>query len=204
MRCPRNGGAGAAPGARARAEVHRPGRPHRRRAQAPGRALRRHEAARRHRARALDRAEDHADGRAVLGARRAHPRHLAGRGAPHLPGDRADRVHDHPRRRRGDLSRRQDRADDQRPGAVLAEIVENPLPKDRERIDPQASALLRGAQPHHRFPGQPQPDLHRGDAGPRSAPGAGGAARASRRNGVRGDRTSSPPRNATAVRRDKS
>ena len=55
-----------AAGARAGAEVHRPRRPHRRRAQAPGRALRRHEAARRHRARALDRAEDHADGRAVL------------------------------------------------------------------------------------------------------------------------------------------
>ena len=71
--------------ARAGAEIHRPRRPHRRRAQAPGRALRRHEAARRHRARALDRAEDHADGRAVLRARRAHPRHAAGRGAPHLP-----------------------------------------------------------------------------------------------------------------------
>ena len=69
---------------RACAEVHRPGRPHRRRAQAAGRALRRHEAARRHRARALDRAEDAADGRAVLGARRAHPRHAAGRGAAHL------------------------------------------------------------------------------------------------------------------------
>ncbi len=51
----------------------------------PGRTLRRHEAARRHRPRAVDRAEDHADGRAVLRARRAHPRHLAGRGPPHLP-----------------------------------------------------------------------------------------------------------------------
>ena len=60
---------------RARAEIHRPGRPHRRRAQAPGGTLRRHEAARRHRARAVDRAEDHADGRAVLRARRAHARH---------------------------------------------------------------------------------------------------------------------------------
>ena len=88
------------------AEVHRPRRPHRGRAQAPGGAVRRHEAARRHRARALDRAEDHADGRAVLRARRAHPRHAAGRGAAHLHRDRPDRVHDHPRRRRGDLSRR--------------------------------------------------------------------------------------------------
>ena len=106
-RCRRNGAAWRraeidAPGA----EIHRPRRPHRRRAQAAGRALRRHEAARRHRARALDRAEDHADGRAVLGARRAHARHAAGRGAAHLPRDRADRVHDHARRRRGDLSRR--------------------------------------------------------------------------------------------------
>ena len=41
-------------------------------------------------------------------------------------GNRTDGVHDHARRRRGDLSRRQDRADDQWPGAVLAEIVENP------------------------------------------------------------------------------
>ena len=71
-------------------------RPHRLRAQAPVRTLRRHEAARRHRARAVDRAQDHADGRAVLRARRADPRHAAGRGAPHLRRDRADRVHDHP------------------------------------------------------------------------------------------------------------
>ena len=65
----------------------------------PSELVRRHEAARRHCARALDHAEDHADGRAVLGARRADARHAAGRGAPHLSGDRADRVHDHPRRR---------------------------------------------------------------------------------------------------------
>ena len=47
------------------------------------------------------------------------------------------------------------------PGAVLAEIVENPLPKiARADRDPPPSALLRGAQPHHRFPGQPQPKFH--------------------------------------------
>ena len=65
------------------------------------------------------------------------------------------------------------------PGAVLAEIVENPLPKARapHRL-PQASALLRGAQPHHRFSGRAQPHLHEGDAGFRSASCAGGAARA--------------------------
>ena len=82
-------------GQRTRANFHRPRRPHRLGAQAPGRTLRRHEAARRHCACAVDRAEDHADGRAVLGARRADPRHAAGRGAPHLHRHRADRVHDH-------------------------------------------------------------------------------------------------------------
>ena len=80
----------------ARADLHRSRRPDRRRAQAAVGTVRRHEAARRHCARALDHAEDHADGRAVLGAGRADPRHAAGRGAPHLSGDRADRVHDHP------------------------------------------------------------------------------------------------------------
>ena len=40
------------------------------------------------------------------------------------------------------------------PGAVLAEIVENPLPKQRARRFPQAPALLRRAQPHHRLPGR--------------------------------------------------
>ena len=64
----------AAASRQARAAIHRSRRPHRRRAQAPGGAVRRHEAARRHRARAVDRAEDHADGRAVLGARRADAR----------------------------------------------------------------------------------------------------------------------------------
>ena len=173
-----------AAGARAGAEVHRSRRPHRRRGQAPGRALRRHEAARRHRARALDRAEDHADGRAVLGARRAHPRHLAGRGAPHLPGDRADRVHDHPRRRRGDLSRRPHRADDQRPRRGAGRGRGKPAAEGaRAHRGAQASALLSGAQPHHRFPGQPLEDLrprsardlrpaqHRGGAAGRSARG---------------------------------
>ena len=46
------------------------------------------------------------------------------------------------------------------PGAVLAEIVENPLPKDRGRIDlHRHPLLLRAAQPHRRFPGQPQQDV---------------------------------------------
>ena len=64
------------------------------------------------------------------------------------------------------------------PGAVLAEIVENPLPKDRGRTDlHRHPLLLRGAQPHHRFPGQPQQELCDRDARSRSAPRAGGADR---------------------------
>ena len=65
------------------------------RAQAAVGTVRRHEAARRHCPRALDHAQDHADGRAVLGAGCADPRHAAGRGAADLPGDGTDRVHDH-------------------------------------------------------------------------------------------------------------
>ena len=64
------------------------------------------------------------------------------------------------------------------PGAVLAEIVENPLPKDRGRIDlHRHPLLLRAAQPHRRFPGQPQQDLCGRRARPRSAQRAGGADR---------------------------
>jgi nitrate/nitrite transport system ATP-binding protein len=62
------------------------------------------------------------------------------------------------------------------PGAVIAEIVDNPLPKERARRRAQASALLRGAQPHHRFPCDAQPRLRQG-LRLRSAPRAGGAAR---------------------------
>ena len=43
------------------------------------------------------------------------------------------------------------------PGAVLAETVQNPLPKDRGRTDlHRHSAVLRAAQSHRRFLGQPQ------------------------------------------------
>ena len=64
------------------------------------------------------------------------------------------------------------------PGAVLAEIVENPLPKDRERTDFHKHPLYYArAQPHHRFPGQraARPSLPTTPR-PRSAPRAGGAA----------------------------
>ena len=67
------------------------------------------------------------------------------------------------------------------PGAVLAEIVENPLPKDRGRIDlHRHPLLLRAAQPHRRFPGDAQQDVHRDDAGSRSAQRADRAARPER------------------------
>ena len=65
------------------------------------------------------------------------------------------------------------------PNAVLAEIVENPLPKRRaaQRRSPPP-AVLRRAQPHHRFPGDPEQEFRRGDEGHdlRSPGGAGGAA----------------------------
>ena len=59
------------------------------RAQEAGAALGRHEAARRHRPRAGDRAAHAADGRAVLRARRADARLAAGRGDRHPPPRRA-------------------------------------------------------------------------------------------------------------------
>ena len=64
------------------------------------------------------------------------------------------------------------------PGAVLAEIVENPLPKERGRTDLHRHPLYYArAQPHHRFPGQPQQDLCGRRARPRPAQRAGGADR---------------------------
>ena len=83
-----------------------------------GAALRRHEAARRHRPRARHRAAHAADGRAVLRARCADPRLAAGRGDRHPQRHPPDRVHDHARRRRGAAAGRQDPADDQRPEGV--------------------------------------------------------------------------------------
>ena len=139
---------GGAESRRAGAEIHRPRRPDRRRAQAPGRALRRHEAARRHRARALDRAQDHADGRAVLRARCAHARHPAGRGAPHLQetGQTVFMI-------THDVDEAIYLADrivlmTNGPDAVLAEIVENPLPKDAQRNDVHKHPLYYGVRNH--------------------------------------------------------
>ena len=53
-----------------------------------------------------------------------------------------DRVHDHPRRRRGDPAGRPDRADDQRAGRQIAEIVVNTLPR-------RATAPTCTSMPHY-------------------------------------------------------
>ena len=52
------------------------------------------------------------------------------------------------------------------PDAMLAEIVDNPLPKQRRRTDVHKHPLYYGgAQPHHRFPGEPEQEFRRGDEG---------------------------------------
>ena len=61
------------------------------------------------------------------------------------------------------------------PGAVLAEIVENPLPKERARTEVHKHPLYyAGAQPHHRFPGQrarrPSPTRRAATYDPRNVP----------------------------------
>ena len=92
-----------------------------RQGQAPGRDLRRHEAARRPRARAVDGAEGAAARRAVRRARCAHPRAPAGLGDGDPRQARQHRADDHARRRRGGAAVRPHRDDDQRPvGAASA------------------------------------------------------------------------------------
>src|SRR5205807_587125 len=99
-------------------------------------------------------------------------------------------VHDHPRRRRGDLSRRPHRADDQRPGRhVRRDRRQSAAEGPPTRRLPPPSALLRDAQPHHRLPHRAQPQLRDGDRGLRlrPPPRAGGAAcRRSRAGAGRG------------------
>jgi len=72
---------------------------------------------------------------------------------------------------------RQDFSDDQRSGRGAGR---NRGKSAAEGSRPHRSAppplLLRAAQSHRRFPGQPQQDVHRDDAGSRSAQRAGGAA----------------------------
>ena len=65
------------------------------------------------------------------------------------------------------------------PNAMLAEVVENPLPKERARTDfHRHPRYYGGAQPHHRFPGDAQQELRGRDQGERLRPPqrAGGAA----------------------------
>ena len=64
------------------------------------------------------------------------------------------------------------------PDAALAEIVDNPLPKDRTRTDFHRHPLYYArAQPPHRFPGDAQQELRRRRRGHglRQAPRARGA-----------------------------
>jgi ABC-type nitrate/sulfonate/bicarbonate transport system ATPase subunit len=105
--------------------------------------------------------------------------------------DRPDRVHDHPRRRRGDIPCRPRGADDQ--------WAERGARRDRGKSAtegtqahrfPQAPALLWCAQPHHRFSGEPQQELRRGHESRQlrpppcsgGAPGSAGTRRRCRNN----------------------
>ncbi len=162
----------------ARADVHRSGRPDRRRAQAAVGAVRRHEAARRHRARALDQPKMllmdepfsalDALTRGTLQDEVCRICLETGQTVFMITHDVDEAIY---------------LADrillmTNGPGAVLAEIVENPLPKDRGRTDlHRHPLLLRGAQPPRRFPGQPQQEFCHRDARSRSAQRAGGADR---------------------------
>mgnify|MGYP003693775517 CR=1 FL=1 len=89
------------------------------------------------------------------------------------------------------------------PDAVLAEIVENPLPQapPAQRRSPP-SAVLRRAQPHHRFPGEPQQEFRRGDedAQLRSPARCRWCGRARREAGARRERrTTAVPRPCAAT-----
>ena len=96
-------------------------------------ALRRHEAARVDRARVCQRSGNPADGRAVLGARRAEQAPAAGGAVAHLGRAEKDRRVHHPQRRRSGLSRRPHHGDD---GAA------------RPREELCAGAARPAAQPH--------------------------------------------------------
>ena len=84
-------------------------------------------------------------------------------------------LHDHARRRRGDLPRRPHRADDQRPRRQARRDRRQPVAEGpRARGNPPPPALLRGAQPHHRFPRHALEEFRRRDEGrahdPRNVP----------------------------------
>ena len=117
-------------------------------------------------ARALsDRAEDHADGRAVLArstrSRAAPCRTRCGASARKTGQTVFMITHD--------VDEAIYLADrivlmTNGPGAALAEVVENPLPKERVRTEVHKHPLYYPrAQPHHRFPGQPLEDASSSD-----------------------------------------
>jgi nitrate/nitrite transport system ATP-binding protein len=72
-------------------------------------------------------------GRTLRRARRAHARHHPGRAGEHLRGRRADRVHDHARRRRVDPASDRILLMSNGPNACIAEAVMNTLPRPRDR-----------------------------------------------------------------------
>ena len=102
---------------RPRPRSARAGRARGQRGQVSLRALRRHAAARRDRARAHPRSQADPDGRAVRRARRAHAREDEPRAAAHLGGGEEDHRLRHPRHHRGGVSRHPRGRAHRRPGA---------------------------------------------------------------------------------------
>ena len=151
-------------------------------------AVRRHEAARGHRARLRDPAAHAAARRALRRARRADARHHPGRAAAHLRRDAPDGVHDHARRRRGDPAGRPHPADEQRPaGARGRDRAQHDAARPHARHAAPRPAVLPHPQPPGRLPGGAQ---RRAVARPR----AGAAAR-----GEPGPRRPEPDAGRTAA-----
>ena len=141
------------PGRRAGREVRDDGRPGARHRQEAGGAVGRHEAARGHRARLRDRAQDAAARRTLRCARRADARQHPGRTAEDLRRDAPDRLHDHARRRRGHPAGRQDPADEQRPaGARGGDRAQHHAARPPARHAAPRPAVLPHPQPPGRLP----------------------------------------------------
>ena len=127
---------GAHPGAARR------GRPGRVREEDAARALRRHAAARQHRALPLLRSRRDPDGRAVRRARRLHPRRDEPAHPEDLDGDRQDDRLRHPQRLRGDLPGRPGRRAHAAAGAPGAHLPDRPAAPAHDRHD-----VLAGVHP---------------------------------------------------------
>ena len=129
--------------ARHRDEISDAGRSCRQRQTAALSIVRRHAAARRHRARARDRSESAVDGRAVRRARCADARGFAGRAVGHPRPHQKDHPVRHPRSRRSGAARRPRRGDAARPPAG------NRRPcrcRVRATISPKSAARTQFAQ----------------------------------------------------------